>query len=296
MSDIFQSKTAHRLAPSSDYRWRKMKDADIFNIETMLCAMEKNCVVACGRFLDREPLRDHVWTLKNKRGDIQALMINSKSTLIPVLCGNKEIPEPKFLKSFMRLKKIHSVQGQKEEVLILQSVMEKMGKVIADIFDYNLMNLDIQPDEKGYSSGPTNLVLRVPRMIDLDEIAALQAAYELEEVVPKGSTFSPAASRVNIAKIISSGQMLAAEVSGRLIGKINISAVSFTRYQVGGVYVHPNFRGLGIARRMATEFVNSLIAQGRGVSLFVKKSNLAARRLYAGLGFKVCGDYRIAYY
>jgi predicted GNAT family acetyltransferase len=127
-------------------------------------------------------------------------------------------------------------------------------------------------------------------------MAALQAAYEQEEVVPRGSTFSPAASRVNIANIIVNGQTLAAELDGRLVGKINISAVSFTRYQVGGVYVHPDFRGLGIARRMATEFIGPLVAQGRGVTLFVKKSNLAARRLYSGLGFSVRGDYRISYY
>jgi predicted GNAT family acetyltransferase len=65
---------------------------------------------------------------------------------------------------------------------------------------------------------------------------------------------------------------------------------------VGGVYVHPDFRGMGIARRMATEFAASLIGQGRGVTLFVKKSNLAARRLYASLGFVRCEDYRISYY
>lgn len=296
MSDYFQSETDCRFTTAGDYRWRKMKDRDIPSIETMLCDMEENCVVACGRFLSREPSRDHIWILSGKKGDISALMINSKNTLIPILFGNKEITYPRFLKGFMRRKNIHSVQGLKEDVLVLEFAMEDMGKIIADIYDYYLMSLDINPDLKGYSSGPSNLTLRVPQMIDLDEIAALQAAYEIEEVLPKGSVFSPAASRVNIANIIYGGQILAAEISGRLVGKINISAVSFTRYQVGGVYVHPDFRGLGIARRMASEFIGSLIAQGRGVSLFVKKSNLAARRLYSGLGFNFKGDYRITYY
>jgi hypothetical protein len=53
---------------------------------------------------------------------------------------------------------------------------------------------------------------------------------------------------------------------------------------------------MGIARCMAEEFIASLINEGMGVTLFVKKNNVAARRLYLGLGFSVSGDYRITYY
>jgi ribosomal protein S18 acetylase RimI-like enzyme len=262
----------------------------------LLRAMEGRCVSACGRFLIRGESGDPVWTLRGKDGELAGLLINSRSTLIPVLCG-REIPFPRFLGGFFLRKRIHSIQGLRGEVVILQEAFEKTtGKQAADIFDYDLMSLDRQPDPKGFLSGPSNLVLRVPRMTDLDEIAPLQAAYEQEEVVPKGSTFSPAASRMNIANIVSRAQVLTAEICGRLVGKINISAVSFTRYQVGGVYVHPDFRGMGIARRMATEFIASLINEGRGVTLFVKKDNLAARRLYTSLGFSVSDDYRITYY
>jgi len=90
--------------------------------------------------------------------------------------------------------------------------------------------------------------------------------------------------------------MLVAELNGRLIGKINTNAATFARYQVGGVYVLPEYRGRGIARRMAVEFITSLTAQGRGISLFVKKSNPAARRVYQRIGFEILGDYRINYF
>ena len=278
------------------FRWRKMRGRDVSAAEALLRAMEGGCVSACGRFLTRDGSGDHVWMLRGKRGELSALLVNSRSTLMPVLCGRKEIPIPRFLGGFMRKKRIHSVQGPREEVVVLEGAMEQMGRVITDIFDYDLMTLDRPPDPKGYLSGPSNLVLRVPKLTDLDEIAPLQAAYEQEEVLPRGSVFSPAASRVNITNIIYRAQILAAEICGRLVGKINISAVSFTRYQVGGVYVHPDFRGMGIARRMATEFIAPLINQGWGVTLFVKKTNLAARRLYSGLGFFARGNYRITYY
>jgi len=279
-------------------KWHKMKnrDSDIYTAETLLRSMENKCVSACGRFLALNETKGSVWLLSEKKASPSALLIYSRSTVIPVLCGKKEVPCPDFLKEYIRKKKIHSAQGQKEDVLILEAEMKQMGAQTTDVYDYDLMSLDRQPDQKGFSSGPSNLVLRTPHLIDLDAIAPLQAAYEKEEVLPSGSDFSPAASRVNIAKIIAKGQILCAEIGGRMVGKININAVSFTRYQVGGVYVHPDFRGLGIARRMAAEFIASLIKTGRGVTLFVKKSNLQAQRLYSGLGFTVSGDYRITYF
>jgi predicted GNAT family acetyltransferase len=124
----------------------------------------------------------------------------------------------------------------------------------------------------------------------------LQAAYEQEEVLPLASEFNAAVSRLNTERIFSKEDMLVAEFDGHLIGKINTNAVTFTRYQVGGVYVVPDYRGLGIARRMAGEFITNLTAQGRGISLFVKKSNPAARRVYQRIGFEILGDYRINYY
>jgi len=274
--------------------WRKLKPNEIPRAEMLLRDMENECVTACGRFL--EPSRGPVWKLSGKNRKISALLINCSSTLIPVLCGIREIPNPKFLKRLIRSKKIHSVQGLKEEVIIFEKEMEKAGALTAEIFDYDLMSLDNLPPEMGRSSGPANLVLRTPKMTDLDALAPLQGAYEREEVIPKGSVFNPEASRINIVNIVSKGKVLAAELNGQFVGKINVSAVSFTRYLVGGVYVSPDFRGLGIGRRMAAEFISSLISEGRGVSLFVKKNNTAARRLYLSIGFKKIGDYRITYY
>jgi ribosomal protein S18 acetylase RimI-like enzyme len=276
--------------------WKKLKNREIPAAEKLLCEVEENYVSACGRFLTRNKLSDTVWKMQGRENELLALVINNKSTVIPVLCGRKDFPQMDFLKSLLKKKRIHSVQGLKEEVLILENQLNKMGANINETIDYDLMSLDSLPDNGYLSAGPSNLVLRKPDLIDLDQIAPLQAEYEKEEVLPKGSVFSPAASRVNISNIITRGQILAAEICGRLVGKININAVTYTRYQIGGVYVHPDFRGLGIARRMAGEFVSSLIKEGRGITLFVKKSNIAARKLYTALGFMITGDYRITYY
>jgi len=297
--------------------WRKMKnkDKEIIPVEDMLCDLEEKYVSACARFLARNVIKDSVWKLIGKDKKIKALIINSKSTIIPVLNNLQQIPLPKFLGGYCQLKKLHSVQGLKEEVLILESVMRQFGQSPADIYDYDLMEL--QPcvsyescvscescvskeqrykDNQQQIDKKEQLVLRPARMTDLDALAPLQSAYEHEEVLHKGSSFSAAASRVNLANIIAKEKTLVAELNNKLIGKINVSGNSFTHCMIGGVYVHPDFRGKGIAYQMTSRFIAELLSEGKGITLFVKKTNLAAYKLYIKLGFKKKSDYRITYY
>jgi len=299
---------------TSSLRWQIIKNADLYAADSLLRENEGNYVGACSRFLTRGD--SPVWVLREKTKSVntssvntgsvynscvKALVISSKSTLMPVLCGEKNIPSPDFLDNFTRKKNVHSIQGLTNEVSLLEKEMKRLGWITADIFDYNLMTLDKLNKTQVKLKSDTedklfNLVLKKPQLTDIDAISPLQAGYEKEEVVPKGSEFSPAASRINTANIIAGGQILAAELNGRYIGKINVSAVSYTRFQVGGVYVHPDFRGLGVGRKMVFEFTSSLLRQNKGVTLFVKKTNTAARRLYTSLGFAEKGDYRITYY
>jgi ribosomal protein S18 acetylase RimI-like enzyme len=277
------------------FRWRKMKKSQAPESEALLQSNERWCVNACNRFINRKSLKSAVWTLRGEAGNISALIVNARQGLLPVLCGLKHIPPPHFMRGLFGTVPIHSLQGRKEDAAILETALEKIGLFAAEKTDYDLMYIDRQP-ENFQSAGPAGLVIRKPEKADMDALATLQAAYEQEEVMPSVSEFSAAVSRLNIERIFAKEQMLVAELGGRLIGKINTNAVTFSRFQVGGVYVCPDYRGLGIARRMAGVFAASLVAQGKGISLFVKKSNPCARRVYRRVGFEILGDYRISYY
>jgi len=278
---------------SDSFSWRKIKKSDFPRVEKLLKDAENNYVNASAKFLLQKEANVLIWVLSGKKGDIQAVILNWKNNILPVLCGyNGSLND--FNKEFLLSAKIHSLQGLKQEVMALEKEITK-SREPKEIIDYQLMSLDAPPKKK-HTASSLNIKLITPKMTDIDAIAPLQAEYEKEEVLPKGAAFSPAASRVNAANIIANGQVLAAQVDGRFIGKINVSAVSFTRYQVGGVYVYPEFRGRGVAGAMAYEFISSLFSQGRGVTLFARKSNNAACRLYLSLGFKNINDYSIIYY
>ncbi|MDR2478971.1 MAG: GNAT family N-acetyltransferase [Treponema sp.] len=280
---------------SDTFRWRKMKKRDTAGVEALLRDRERWCVGACGKYLKHNPAEENIWILCNQTGPF-ALIIQSKGGLFPVFLGQREIPPPRFLRSLFGFVPVHSIQGITAAALPLERAMEKIGLTAAEKIEYELMCIDKPPGEDAFTGGPAGLLIRRPDFNDIDTLAALHGAYEQEEVLPAAASFSAAASRLNTERILVNEQVLVAETGGQMIGKINTSAASFTRYQIGGVYVHPRYRGLGIARRMTAELVKSLVAQGKGVSLFVRKSNIAARTVYRRLGFEPVSDYRINYY
>ena len=277
-----------------------MGERETAGTEALLQSRERRCMNACSRYLRRDPSKDRVWTLRGSDGDLCAVMVHAKQSLFPVFCGQKNIPPPRFLRTHVMQSlfgtiRIHSLQGQKEDAVILETVLEKTGLFAAENIDYDTMCID-RPPAGFHSSGPANLVIRKPQNTDMDTLVALHAAYEQEEVLPAKSEFNAAISRINTARIFRDEQVLVAELDGRVVGKINTNAVSFTRCQIGGVYVHPDYRGRGIARRMTGEFAAGIVASGKGISLFVKKTNSAARNIYQNIGFEFFGDYRISYY
>lgn len=277
-------------------RWRKIPTGEYHKAESYLGAREKFCVTACSRFLRLKENRGHVWYLPDGGNEISAILLHSRRSLFPVFCGQKHIPHPRFLSRFLGKVSIHAIQGLKEDAELLESLMTEQGYFASERIDYELMGLEVEPKNKTLKPGPPGLVFRPPRQEDEEELFALQSAYEQEEVLPKNSTFNPAASRLNLRHILSRESVLVAELDGRAVGKINTNAESFTRTQIGGVYVHPDYRCQGIGAKMAMAFAHDLLKRGKALTLFVKNRNLAALKVYRNIGFNFIADYRITYY
>jgi ribosomal protein S18 acetylase RimI-like enzyme len=264
--------------------------------ELFLRKEERFCVGACSKFLHKRSRRDKVWVLRDSGGAVSALLMRFGRTLFPVLGGTGELPRLPFEMRFSGGAPAHSIHGLQRDVEMFEGAFLRLGYRVTDGQDYDLLSLDGTPNPGSFRAGPPGLILRKPEHADMDRLFLLQAAYEQEEVLPQGAVFNPAACRLSLEHILAQEQILAAELEGQLVGKINTNALSFSRYQIGGVYVHPGCRGRGIALRMIGVFAGALIRQGRGLSLFVKKQNTAARTVYRRAGFTRQADYRICYY
>jgi GNAT superfamily N-acetyltransferase len=263
-------------------------------VEELLREWEPFSVAACSRFLRRSFFRDRIWTFGTGKGRPAALLCYMGRAFFPLFKG--PVPAPRFMDRLLTRVPFHAVQGLGEDALILEEIIARSGLEPVNSINYDLMSLDQGPSPDSLRAGPKGLFFRRPGVRDLDALLPLQEAYEQEEVLPEGAVFNPQVCRLNLRRILAEQRIVSAELDGWTVAKANTSAASFTRYQIGGVYVHPAYRGRGIARRLCAELARELLAEGKGLSLFVKKRNAAARAVYRGVGFNVRDDYRISYY
>jgi ribosomal protein S18 acetylase RimI-like enzyme len=287
-------------------RWRLVTEKDRPAVEAFLRERERYCVTLCARF--RAQRRgDHLWALTARRrlGDSVpgALLLHHRSILFPLLgdmsaaaAGSVVTPIPGFLDRFLGKVPLHSINGPQGAAEFLEAALERQGLTVWDRYNYDILSLDGPPPTESLLMGPAGLVVQRPGLEDLDELFVLQAAYEKEEVLPRGGAFSAAVSRLNLQRIMAEEFLLAARLDGKIVGKINTNAESFTRHQIGGVYVLPEYRNRGVAGRLTAELAAELSGRGRTLSLFVKTWNAAARAAYFRAGFAKTGDYRICYY
>jgi ribosomal protein S18 acetylase RimI-like enzyme len=274
--------------------------------EDFLRARERYCVAACFRYLNMTP-NDRFWYAdESDDSGFRGLIVYARRCLFPVFLADGKQAQtfpggafslPGRLRQLLTKDGLHAVQGLRDDLEFLLPFLECQGFSASEIVDYDLMQLDLsRRDNVPAPKRPREITIRPPVPEDLDALFPLQSGYEHEEVIPRGGVFNPAACRNTLRSLIAGGRILVAETGGRIAGKINVNAESFTRLQIGGVYVDPAFRGRGIAKAMTAEFVHRMMPLGKGFTLFVKTGNPAARAVYDRTGFTRLAAYRIAYF
>ncbi len=131
---------------------------------------------------------------------------------------------------------------------------------------------------------------------DLEALLPVARAYEMEEVATPMHPFDEAVCRANQARSLARYRVKILETEGRIVARAQTNAVGYGREQLGGIIVLRELRGRGYGRRVVTELAGLILAEGKGLSLFVKKGNVPARGLYESLGFKLSGDFRVDYF
>ncbi|MDR1867550.1 MAG: GNAT family N-acetyltransferase [Treponema sp.] len=257
-------------------------------MEQFLRRHERRCVAACSLYLHNEA---SVWALSTGT-TIDSLIVQAGGLLFPIL--RSHISTLPFLKPIITDRSFVTVNGLKADVSIVEQVLRMYNVSAFDRRDYDLMELNQRPVLP--QSLPVHIHVRKAAKTDINELFPLQAAYEREEVLPRGSAFNPSLCRLNLEHILNTEQVLVAEYDSHIIGKVHTNAASFSRIQIGGVYVFPAYRRRGIAKLLCGVFAQSYIEKGIGVSLFVNKQNESAQKLYRCLGFQPIADYRVCYF
>ncbi len=278
-------------------RWYKAKKRDMEDIETFLKLYEPYLVAAASRFITYSQIGAHSSEFiicRDAQEAVQSFVFQSGSILHPFFnnCSTEEAQ--KIIHRMLKqpfFKKIYSLQGLAKDVRIAETALEQDGYTQRDYFDYYLMTLT-----EAIHTPPKPEGLKLVATPAPEALYQLQAAYEQEEVIPSHSSFNEKHCRQGVERILQKEMLVYGEYQGLPAAKANTNATSYRYRQIGGVFVRPELRGLGIGTYVVAALVERIQLTGTGVSLFVKKRNQAALRVYEKLGFKTIGEYRISYY
>ena len=85
--------------------------------------------------------------------------------------------------------------------------------------------------------------------------------------------------------------VVATNVEGAVVYKADAGLTSLDTAQIQGLWVHPDYRGLGLAASLTAAACALLRRRYRHLSLYVNDYNARARALYARLGWEPVGEY-----
>jgi uncharacterized protein len=97
--------------------------------------------------------------------------------------------------------------------------------------------------------------------------------------------------RRRVASLIAAGRAWARFEQGEVVFKAEVGSQSPGVSQIQGVWVHPEWRGLGLGTTGTATVAAVIVGSGRTASLYVNNFNTIARAAYARVGFAEVGTF-----
>lgn len=97
--------------------------------------------------------------------------------------------------------------------------------------------------------------------------------------------------RRRVASLIAAGRAWARFEQGQVVFKAEVGSQSPGVGQIQGVWVHPEWRGLGLGTAGTATVAAVVVGSGRTASLYVNSFNTVARAAYARVGFAEVGNF-----
>lgn len=292
--------------------WKLAHEKDLTTLSNFLQEREWEHVSFSGHLLEgrtwRLPrrYRKRVFLLRGANGngrgseELRGAVLQTANGFVYPVFHSEEQPDQQFVEPLVReletgFGKVSTLMGVYDDV---RAVEVRISRRPHFAIDYDLLAYPQGGPLAPLRRRPSGklLEIRPATQADLKALLPLQEAYEREEVLLPGRSLNPSITTRMLQQSIERQLVLLASYNGRVVAKAATNARGGSYDQLGGVYTDPEFRGRGFGTAVVGEITRTILRQNRGVSLFVKKDNVAARRLYSGLGFTHESDLRILYY
>ena len=138
--------------------------------------------------------------------------------------------------------------------------------------------------------------VRVAMAEDYEQVYAASVAMFTEEVGFSPERPNPSGYRARVRSLLSGGHTLVLTDADTVIFKADLGIISSRAVQVQGVWVHPSYRGQGIASRAMVSVTRHALAYAPMVSLYVNSFNTSALGAYARAGYRQIGEFATVMY
>lgn len=281
--------------------WVRVNEELLEPLMRFLGPLEAGCVSLTERLVQRRrlelpPRRDYTLIARLERGErISGAVLQSHSGLYyPVLDPSHPVVESGAVRLLARSsRRIYSIMGRDDDVRALE---DSFRRAPPQYLEYHLMAQADPPPELPLPRLPREMCIREATERDARHLFDIQKKYEIEEVLLPGNTFSPSATMHHLKQTLRDQLVLVAELDGVPVGKANTNARGVFFDQIGGVFTEPALRSHGIATALMLRLLERLASDSKNASLFVKKDNAPALRMYRNIGFAVEDGFRISYY
>lgn len=292
--------------------WKPAQEQDLGRLSSFLEAREWECVSFSGHLLEngswklprryrkRVFLLPNTKSLRGRESPLLGAVLQTSNGFVYPVFDSQDDDKPVYLDALVRelnsgFGKVSTLMGVYEDVMALE---ERLPEKPALAIDYDILSFSVAKNRRPLRCRHPGegVLVRRATPTDLPELLPLQEAYETEEVLLPGRSINKSLTMRMLQQSIEKQLVLLAERRGQVIAKAATNARGGRYDQLGGVYTVPEFRGRGIGSLVVASITRLILQQQRGVSLFVKKDNIPAQRLYAHLGFSHVADLRISYY
>jgi predicted GNAT family acetyltransferase len=238
--------------------------------------------------------------LINKNGTKihEAIMFTNRGLILPILNPDTRRNKSTDIKRIIELMHnfingLHSIMGLFSSVRILE---ECITKVPAAQVEYYLMVLEKKNYHQTAGTLDKSFIIKQAKVKDAHRLFKLQKCYELEEVYINPDNFQPGVCLSFLKETLSRELVLMAEKNNSPVAKCGTNARGFFVDQIGGVYTDREFRNRGIGFQLLQHLLNEIFETKKTASLFVKKNNTRAIKMYEKAGFELLDSFRISYY
>lgn len=231
------------------------------------------------------------------------IYLSPGGTLLHLLTNAADATEyTSSIRYWLKDRRIHCVLGTAEGNRTMESIITKKFRRTVN---YDLMILSKTPQATAallpQIPEPSPLAGKPPsirRACQQDEniLLPLQLGYEKEEVMGPNDSPDTSRTRTSLRLSLAHQHIYAGFYGDEVIGKAGTNACGVYWNQLGGIYTHPDYRGRGIASALIAHVVRKETDEGKRVCLFVKTSNVYAKKAYTRVGFVPDCAFRIAYY